>query len=94
MRSGYTCIMSSKNRTVIYVGGTNDLYTRVIQHRSGKGSCFTSKYNCFDLIYYEVHSRITDATDREKQLKRWRKEWKWNLIRGNNPSLTDLFDEL
>jgi len=46
------------------------------------------------LIYYEVHSRVTDTIDPEKQLKRWRKEWKWNLLKDNNPSLKDLFFEL
>lgn len=94
MRGGYTYIMSNKNRTVLYIGVTNDLFTRVLQHREGKGSKFTAQYNCHDLIYYEVHHRITDAIDREKQLKRWHKEWKWNLVREHNPELNDLFSEL
>lgn len=93
MNSGYTYILSNKNRTVLYIGVTNDLYTRFLQHRSGEGR-FTLKYKCFDLIYFECYSRITDAIDREKQLKRWHREWKWNLIKEENPNLLDLFDEI
>ncbi|MEP0365657.1 MAG: GIY-YIG nuclease family protein [Cyclobacteriaceae bacterium] len=93
MNSGYTYILSNKNRTVLYIGVTNDLYTRVLQHRAGEGT-FTSKYKCFDLVHFEYHAKITDAIDREKQLKRWHKEWKWNLIKEANPELRDLFDEI
>ncbi len=86
--------MSNKNRTTIYIGVTNDLYTRVLEHKDGKGSKFCYKYNCFDLIYFESYNRISDAIEREKQLKRWHREWKLNLIKEQNPELRDLFNEI
>ena len=69
---------------------TNDIIRRLYEHRYENGSKFTSKYQCFDLVYYEVHQAIEVAIEREKQLKRWRKEWKLNLIRSVNPELQDL----
>ena len=87
-------IMSNKSRTTLYIGVTNDLYTRVIQHREGIGSKFCQQYKCLDLIYYESFDRIVDAIDREKQLKRWHREWKFNLIKSENPKLEDLFDQI
>jgi len=93
MNPGYTYILSNKNRTVLYIGVTNDLYTRVLQHRNNEGN-FTSRYKCYDLVHWEYFDRITNAIDREKQLKRWHREWKWNLIKEQNPELKDLFDEI
>ena len=93
MKPGYVYLMSNKNRTVIYIGMTNNLVARVLQHRAEE-SHFTSKYKCYDLIYWEYFQRIGDAIDREKQLKNWHREWKWNLIKEMNPDLNDLFDEV
>jgi putative endonuclease len=56
------------------------LEVRVLQHPNGEGSAFVKKYKLFDLIFYEYFERITDAIDREKQLKNWHREWKINLI--------------
>ena len=78
----------------MYVGVTNDIRNRLYQHRYENGSKFTTRYNCFDLIYYEVHPTFEDAIDREKQLKRWHKAWKSNLIRTQNPELKDLSEEV
>ena len=94
MKSGIVYILSNKNRTTLYVGVTNDIVNRLYEHRYAIGSKFTSRYNCFDLVYYEVHSSIQSAIDREKQLKRWHKEWKLNLIKAINPELKDLSDEV
>ena len=63
---------------------------RMIEHKTGSGSRFASKYKLHDLMYYENYSFIIDAIDREKQLKNWRKAWKWNLIKEENPKLKDL----
>ena len=93
MKPGYAYIMSNKNRTVLYIGMTNNLVARVLEHRADHGH-FTSKYKCYDLIYWEYFQRIPDAIDREKQLKNWHREWKWNLIKEMNPELKDLFDEI
>lgn len=58
--------------------------------RLERGSIFTSKYKCNVLVYYEHFERITDAIDREKQLKNWHRDWKINLIRSINPEMNDL----
>lgn len=85
--------MSNKYRTTFYIGVTADLEKRVLQHRSGEGSVFTSKYQCFDLVYYEEFSNIQYAIAREKQLKNWRREWKLNLIQEQNPEQIDLAEK-
>ena len=94
MKESYVYIISNKNRTVLYIGVTSDLIKRITEHKDGKGSVFTKKYNVKDLLYFEVFDNIEQAIVREKQLKNWHKEWKWNLIKENNPVLKDLFFEL
>ena len=90
MKKGYVYIMSNKNRTTIYIGVTNDIKRRVYEHKEGIGSVFTSRYNLTDLLYVEEIHGMKNAINREKQLKRWQKEWKQNLIKENNPMLEDL----
>jgi putative endonuclease len=88
-KEGFVYIMSNKNRTTLYIGVTNDLEVRVLQHKAGL-SAFTKKYNLFDLIYFERILGMQDAIAREKQLKNWHKDWKWNLVKEYNPELLDL----
>lgn len=83
-------MMSNKLRTTLYIGVTSHLERRVLEHKSGKGSDFTTRYKLTDLVYYEEFSNIQDAIRREKQLKNWHKKWKWNLINTHNPELKDL----
>jgi len=92
MKCYYVYILSNKYNTVFYVGVTNNLEIRVLQHKQGQGegSVFTSKYLCNMLLYYEEFPDIRFAIDREKQLKRWKREWKLDLIRKENPELEDL----
>jgi putative endonuclease len=87
LKTYYTYILSNKNRTVLYVGYTENIKMRLIQHKNGKGSVFTKKYNAFDLIHLETFEMKKEAKQREKQLKNWHKEWKWNLVKENNPEL-------
>lgn len=87
MSEYYCYILSNKNRTVLYIGFTTDLEARIKIHKSGKGASFTKKYNAFELVYFETYNESTLARKREKQLKNWHKEWKWNLIRKSNPDL-------
>lgn len=94
MKKSYVYILSNKNRTVIYIGVTGDLIKRISDHQNGVGSDFTRKYKLKDLIYFEEFTDIIQAISREKQLKNWRKEWKWDLIKEFNPELKDLFSEL
>jgi putative endonuclease len=90
MKQGFVYMVSNKNRTTIYVGVTNNLERRILEHKRGIGSAFTSKYNLTDLMYFEQIDGMLNAINREKQLKNWHKEWKWNLIRKDNPELKDL----
>ena len=90
MKKSYVYILMNRNRTTNYIGVTNDLLRRVIEHKEGLGSIYTQKYNVKELVYYEEFSDINQAIDREKQLKNWHKEWKLNLIKTINPELKEL----
>ncbi len=94
MKLSYTYILSNKTRSMLYVGVTADLITRITQHKEGKGSVFTNKYHLKDLMYFEEFTNIVQAIKREKQIKNWNKEWKWNLIKSVNPELRDLYEDL
>ncbi len=83
----YCYILTNKNRTVLYIGYTEDLNQRIEQHQNGTGTSFTKKYNVTQLIYFEEFKDKKEAKKREKQLKNWHKEWKWNLIKEKNPLL-------
>lgn len=93
-KGGSVYIMSNQKRTVLYIGVTSDLISRVLQHKSGHGSSFTKKYRCVDLVYHEQFSTIEEAISREKQLKNWHRDWKWNLIKSQNPELIDLSESI
>jgi putative endonuclease len=90
VNDGYTYILSNKNRTTFYIGVTGDLERRMFEHKAGKGSKFCKKYNLCELLYFEHFDFMMEAIDREKRLKRWRREWKWDLILKLNPNLVDL----
>ena len=88
--SYYVYIMSNRHRTVLYIGMTNSLERRVQEHQEGRGSTFTARYQAKELVYYEEYERPQDAIDREKQLKKWRREKKENLICRSNPEMRAL----
>ena len=90
MKTHYVYILSNKIRTTLYIGITNDLGRRIFEHKTGHGSAFCKKYNIIDLLYYEEYPSIVDAITREKQLKSWHREWKWNLIKKENKNLLDI----
>ncbi|NRD20093.1 GIY-YIG nuclease family protein [Winogradskyella eckloniae] len=90
MKKYYCYILSNKNRTVLYVGYTDDLKRRVLQHQQGNGALFTKKYNIVDLIFYEEFDNSIEARNRERQLKNWHKDWKLNLIKDSNSNLITL----
>jgi len=93
MKPGYIYILSNKTRTTFSTGVTSDLRARLYQHRFDHGSVFTSRYRCLDLVFYEFFEDIEDAIAREKQLKRWHRQWKINLILQMNPLMLDLSDD-
>ena len=86
----YRYILSNKNRTVLYIGYTDNLKRRISQYKSGNGAVFTKKYNAIELIYFEEFIEKSLAKKRESQLKNWRKDWKWDLIKVENPYLKTL----
>ena len=91
-KSYYIYIMSNKNDTTLYVGFTNDIERRIKEHKSGLTKGFTQRYNCDKLVYFETYSDVNQALDREKQIKKWRREKKDLLIKTLNPDLKDLSD--
>lgn len=86
--------MTNKHKTVLYVGITNDLERRVFEHETGINKGFTKKYNCHFLILYEHFTHIEHAIDREKEIKKWRREKKDRLISKMNPEWNFLNDKI
>ena len=87
-------ILASKPRGTLYVGVTNDLVRRIAEHRDGIVPGFTKTYNVKMLVYFEEHESVLEAIKREKQVKRWARSWKIELIRAKNADWRDLFDEI
>ena len=90
----FVYIMTNKHKTVLYVGVTNDLERRVHEHESGLYKGFTKRYNCHYLVYYEHYTQIEHAIDREKEIKKWRREKKNNLISKFNREWVFLNDKI
>ncbi len=93
--SGFVYIMTNKNRTTLYIGVTNDLCRRVNEHKNHliKGS-FTDKYNLEYCIYYEEFPKFSRAIQREKELKKWNRQKKIDLINKKNPEWKILVTEM
>jgi len=83
-------IMTNYSETSLYIGVTNNLQKRVWEHKNKVVDGFTKKYNVNKLVYYELTDSIDSAINREKQLKRWHRDWKINLIKEINPEFKDL----
>jgi putative endonuclease len=92
----YVYITTNPDRTVLYIGVKNDLDRRLYEHRENKGgtTSFTSKYFCYNLVYYEHFTHIEHAIAREKEIKKWRREKKNTLIGSINPDWRFLNDEI
>jgi len=89
----YVYILANWNNNVLYIGMTNHLERRLYEHKNKLVSGFTQKYNVTKLVYFEHISDVKIAITREKQLKKWRREKKNNLIEALNPEWKDLSDE-
>ena len=87
-------ILASRKYGALYIGVTGDLLGRVITHREELIPGFTSRYHIHNLVYAEFHPEPGAAIWREKQLKKWRRAWKIELIEKGNPTWRDLFDEI
>ena len=89
MKRMFVYILTNKNKTVLYVGVTNNLERRVAEHKEdaeGPRKSFCGRYNCYFLVYYEEFQNPLDAIAREKELKKWRREKKDSLITSDNPN--------
>jgi len=84
-------ILASKRNGTLYIGVTSNLIQRVWQHKNNQVAGFTQKYNVHTLIYYELHEVMESAILREKQMKKWRRDWKIKLIEKSNPQWDDLW---
>ena len=89
----FVYMLASRRHGTLYVGVTNDLYRRVLEHRDGEGSKFTERYRVHELVWYEPFPDIEVAIAREKAIKRWCRSWKIALIEETNPQWDDLFRE-
>ena len=87
-------MLASKKNGTLYIGVTNNLLKRVHKHKNDVTEGFTRKYNVHSLVYYEVFNRIQDAITREKRMKKWKRQWKMELIEKSNPNWEDLFETL
>jgi putative endonuclease len=85
--------MANRYRGGMYVGVTSDIIARVAQHRSGHGSQHVRDFSKSRLVHVERHSQIEDAIAREKLVKKWRREWKFDLVEKDNPEWRDLWEE-
>jgi putative endonuclease len=90
----YIYIITNKTNTVLYIGVTNKLRRRIYEHSNKLTPGFTMKYNINKLVYYEHFDNINDAIRREKQLKKWNRKWKEELINKVNPEWNDLYNKI
>ncbi len=85
--------MASGRNGTLYLGVTANLTQRAHQHREGAVEGFSKRYGCTRLVWFEQHSEISAAIAREKDIKKWRRAWKLNLIERANPQWRDLFED-
>ena len=88
----YVYILSNRYNTVFYIGVTSNLEKRIYEHKNGVSEdSFTKKYNAVKLVYFENHRDVKTAIAREKRIKKWRRKWKIELVKKENPKFEDLY---
>ena len=87
-------ILSNKKNGTLYTGVTSNLIQRIWQHKSKLNQGFSKQYDLGKLVYYELHQDITEAIKREKNIKKWRRQWKIDLIEKQNPNWNDLWGQI
>ena len=92
--SFYVYILASRRNGTLYTGMTDDLVRRVWQHRTAAVPGFTSEYGVKMLVWYEQHETRESAFARERQIKKWNRSWKSQLIEKMNPGWRDLWDDI
>lgn len=93
-RTYHVYIMASDRNGTLYVGITSDLARRVYEHRQGAMAGFTKRYGVKRLVYLEPFDDVEHALQRERQIKKWNRGWKLELIEKTNPQWLDLYDQL
>ena len=94
MKTFYVYMLCNRSRTVLYTGMTNSLQSRLWYHQHTKKNTFVKRYRCDRLVYYECYDSPGDAISREKEIKRWRRQKKNDLVRELNPLWRDLGQEI
>jgi putative endonuclease len=87
----YVYILASRKHGTLYLGVTSDIVRRVYEHRTKATSGFTKRYGVDKLVWFEIHEDAISAITREKELKKWRRDWKIRLIEEQNPAWDDLY---
>ena len=87
-------ILASKRNGTLYIGVTSDLVKRIREHKQNCGEGFTSRYGVHALVYFKMHGDMAEAIRREKQLKKWKRSWKIELIEKTNPEWRDLWQDI
>jgi putative endonuclease len=87
-------ILASRRNGTLYVGVTSNLVKRVWEHKNDVVAGFTKKYGVHSLVYYETHADMASAIVREKQIKKWERAWKVELIETRNPTWQDLWTDI
>lgn len=90
----YVYILASRRNGTLYVGVTNDLARRTYQHKQGAADGFTKRHGVKNLVYAEPHETLATARERERRIKRWKRDWKLELIERDNPNWDDLYETL
>jgi putative endonuclease len=91
-RSFYVYLLASRKHGTLYLGVTNNLVRRVYEHKTKAVPGFTKRHNVDRLIWFEIYDDALTAIAREKELKKWRRDWKVRLIEESNPNWVDLYE--
>ncbi len=94
MKQPAVYIMANKINGTLYTGVTSNLVKRIYEHKQSAVKCFTSKYDCKNLVFYELHGNMESAIIREKQIKAGSRQSKIKLIESMNPAWEDLYSEI
>ena len=86
----YLYLLTNKKSGTLYIGVTNDLERRLFEHKKKLIEGFTKRYNLNKLIYFETYQFVNDAIKRERNMKKWKRQWKIDLIERDNPNWKDL----
>ena len=86
----YLYILTNKKNGTLYIGVSNNLERRMFEHKNKLVEGFTKKYGLDKLVYFENYQYLNDAIKREKNMKKWKRQWKINIIEKDNPNWNDL----